>query len=951
MLYHCFKWKNDGKNAKINGGNYNFYFGSAKDENFVIKEDEYSSLFQGTTTSGLRKVKFRLGLGASVVENSYGTDVTLAVESSYVTFSKNTNLSFEEKPITFTVKNAYGDTKTYSFTTDLVWELNDINSIWIDNEPASIPSKGKVNIRNGAEVKIQVKTAVGKKLSGFTVSKYVNTNASINATYDVNTMTFKMPRSGITLSGFTFEDYVTSKNAINTNVRCKEKDGTMTELTGAASVVAKNSAGDMVMEAQAGEQVTCEAISVVNEASCYEYQFDHWEAEGVTIPEDKLTNPNITISMPEQEITLTAVFAKKGVEVMLGVQAEKEAGVDLALNMNGKYLKSMNGTGVADTYRTSVQYVYEVSVQNTEAYRIVGWVNADGSLWKEENTDFITWSKNYQGISFPTVTLREGMAPLTFIFKVEAKKPASITYTVNDDSMGTVTASYNDAPLESGTIRYDGDSISLKAEAKTGYIFDSWKADPAASIEFADASKEETTCTITENTATQVTIQAVFKRDPSYEHDDCVLSKVELLNKDGEVIKQANKKGTEYTIKLSAADMSAEEAGKLTDGNYLLRLTYPETAKAKMENGFGDGENGNDRWLTGISNGIGKGGNATFVITAENGNQNTYTVAIVYDERPVLTAGAVNRLSNEKATVAFRSSSKGMYYYQVVDAGEKQPELSTDSVGITIKVADRDNTITLENLTEGAKDIYIIVKNDEKSDKVMLSDVLKINIPAYDPDKTGYTIGINQAPGGTISVDKDVAKEGELVTVTVTPDTGKQIKTGGLIYSQSGPPYEVVKIDTTTKQFKMPAYDITVSCTFVDADTVTTDGPAISAFIVNGVSGAINDTTGTITVTLPYGTDLTALKPAITLKGAVSVSPASGEKVDLSSPKTYTVTAEDGTTKTYTVTAYTEAQPTSDKLWEDMLNQIGGSTSNTGKNTWWQKAKNMKKNNNYPKYW
>ena len=112
-----------------------------------------------------------------------------------------------------------------------------------------------------------------------------------------------------------------------------------------------------------------------------------------------------------------------------------------------------------------------------------------------------------------------------------------------------------------------------------------------------------------------------------------------------------------------------------------------------------------------------------------------------------------------------------------------------------------------------------------------------------------------------------------------------------------------------------------------------------------------SDTTGTITITLPYGTDLTALKPALTLKGAVSVSPASGATVNLSSPVTYTVTAEDGTTKTYTVTAYTKAQPVSDKLWEDMLNHIGGNTSNTGKNTWWQKAKDMKKNNNYPKYW
>ena len=196
-----------------------------------------------------------------------------------------------------------------------------------------------------------------------------------------------------------------------------------------------------------------------------------------------------------------------------------------------------------------------------------------------------------------------------------------------------------------------------------------------------------------------------------------------------------------------------------------------------------------------------------------------------------------------------------------------------------------------------------------------------------------------------------MAKEGELVTVTVTPDAGKKIKPDGLRYSQSGPPYAVVKIDTTTKQFKMPAYDITISCVFVDADTVTADGPTISAFIVNGVSGVINDTTGTITVTLYKRQDLTSLKPVITLNGATSVSPASGETVNLSGPVTYTVTGEDGTTKTYKVTAVTSEQPKSDKLWESMLEQTGGSTDHTGKNTWWKKAKDMKKHNDYPKYW
>ena len=82
-----------------------------------------------------------------------------------------------------------------------------------------------------------------------------------------------------------------------------------------------------------------------------------------------------------------------------------------------------------------------------------------------------------------------------------------------------------------------------------------------------------------------------------------------------------------------------------------------------------------------------------------------------------------------------------------------------------------------------------------------------------------------------------------------------------------------------------------------------TDGPTITGFVINGTSGTISQSAGTIKITMPYGTDLTSLKPEITLQNAVSVSPASGTAVNLSSPVTYTVTAEDGTTKTYTVTA------------------------------------------------
>lgn len=58
---------------------------------------------------------------------------------------------------------------------------------------------------------------------------------------------------------------------------------------------------------------------------------------------------------------------------------------------------------------------------------------------------------------------------------------------------------------------------------------------------------------------------------------------------------------------------------------------------------------------------------------------------------------------------------------------------------------------------------------------------------------------------------------------------------------------------------------------------------------------------GTISVRVPFGTDLSALVPTITHTGA-SISPPSGQVRDFTSPVHYTVTAVDGSTRDYQVT-------------------------------------------------
>jgi len=77
--------------------------------------------------------------------------------------------------------------------------------------------------------------------------------------------------------------------------------------------------------------------------------------------------------------------------------------------------------------------------------------------------------------------------------------------------------------------------------------------------------------------------------------------------------------------------------------------------------------------------------------------------------------------------------------------------------------------------------------------------------------------------------------------------------------------------------------------------------PAITAFTVPDQTGSTIIGAGTVTLTMPYGTVLTALVPTITHTGT-SVSPASGVANNFTSPQTYTVTAADSTTQAYTVT-------------------------------------------------
>jgi hypothetical protein len=78
-------------------------------------------------------------------------------------------------------------------------------------------------------------------------------------------------------------------------------------------------------------------------------------------------------------------------------------------------------------------------------------------------------------------------------------------------------------------------------------------------------------------------------------------------------------------------------------------------------------------------------------------------------------------------------------------------------------------------------------------------------------------------------------------------------------------------------------------------------------FASPAATASIDETNHKISITVPYGTNLT-LTPTITISGS-SVSPESGIAEDFTSNQTYTVTAEDGSTQDYTVTVNVGLNP------------------------------------------
>ncbi len=657
------------------------------------------------------------------------------------------------------------------------------------------------------------------------------------------------------------------------------------------------------------------------------YEFDHWEITTATeaavslISEEDCRNSSVEFTMPSvtEGVRIKAVLKERYVtlswEVMKGGGSGYQGASDLA-NVE----VSVNGSSVSNYTKVKKDDVisFSVTVNDTDKYvfeKVGKRVFRTGSTRIEET--FTEYSGTFKLTEWTSISLFVCLNDKT---EETARHDIMLTQATG----GTITSSNSTAQPNT--------TVTLTAAPDSGYTLKSWivKDEQQKSIAVTEDKTNSNVGTFT-MPKSNVTVTAEF--ESTSEITPTITSVALLQGKAGNELATGVLSGDKWTITIPDT-VSAETVAKIPEGlsGLNLKIETPTGVTVKQMDGGGS-------WAGDWSKGdivcwMPVGEEVTFRVIAGTATKD-YTIKLVYSGSPLLSDGSATRSSKTAATVTFTSNVAGTYYYKVVDHDAAAPTVDEIKKSTTHGTASAgETTFTISNLTGDARDVYIVVVAASGE-----SAPLKIGIPAYEPNPGKYTITVNTPKGGTIIPNRTSANEGDEIIVTVTPDDGYQMVEGSLTYTLAIENGKTVKI--TNNRFTMPEGNVTISCQWETAATTST---GITGFSINGVAGAVNNSTNTITITMPRGTDVTKLAPVIATNGVKSLTPGSGETVDFTNSVTYTATMEDGSTKTYIVTVYVNKGTLSDQFWDKM-------TDFTNQVPWWEYAKHQQSTSKYPKYW
>ena len=195
-------------------------------------------------------------------------------------------------------------------------------------------------------------------------------------------------------------------------------------------------------------------------------------------------------------------------------------------------------------------------------------------------------------------------------------------------------------------------------------------------------------------------------------------------------------------------------------------------------------------------------------------------------------------------------------------------------------------TVTAE---DGGKAIYTVTADVKKNEEAKAAS---FSFESLNPAAIGV---INEADK-TITVS--VLRTTDVADLTPTI----VVSQGAAISPVSGAPQDFTDPVTYTVTSES---GITTEYT-VHVNVIASSHKQITSFVFSTLSpkveAVINEETKAITATVPYGTAVGLLAPAVTISDDASVLPQSGVASDFTNPVAYTVTADDKSSVAYTVT-------------------------------------------------
>ncbi|MEZ5335433.1 MAG: DUF5018 domain-containing protein [Methanolobus sp.] len=238
----------------------------------------------------------------------------------------------------------------------------------------------------------------------------------------------------------------------------------------------------------------------------------------------------------------------------------------------------------------------------------------------------------------------------------------------------------------------------------------------------------------------------------------------------------------------------------------------------------------------------------------------------------------------------------------------------------TINEAEKTITATVEHgtdLTSLTPDITHTGKSIDPESEIAqdFRNPVVYRVTAEDDSTQEYTVAVSEAASTSKSitefrftepeVDGTINEEEKAISLTVPAGTNVTSLTPAIRHSGESisPENRIAQDFTEPVTYTVSAEDGSTLDYTVTVTVEASSEKVITSFSFQepDVNGSINEEEKTITMTVPYGTDISALVPDVAYTGT-NLEPESGTAQNFANPVNYTVTAEDDSTKQYTVT-------------------------------------------------